>query len=122
MNLKHKNVKFTFETEDSNNFSFLDVKITHKNKWLVTSIFRKVKFRGVFTNYPSFIFDTYKKGLDHTFLFRFFEIFSSMETFHAEIELLKSIFKCNNEPLNIIDQSIKIFLDKLYVPKQKSTE
>ena len=25
MNSKHKNIKFTFETEDSNNFSFLDV-------------------------------------------------------------------------------------------------
>ena len=28
MNSKHRNIKFTFETEDSNNFSFLDVKIT----------------------------------------------------------------------------------------------
>ena len=28
MNSKHRNVKFTFETEDSNNFSFLDAKIT----------------------------------------------------------------------------------------------
>ena len=28
MNLKHNNIKFTFETEDSNNFSFSDVKIT----------------------------------------------------------------------------------------------
>ena len=25
MNSKHKNIKFTFETEDTNNFSFLDV-------------------------------------------------------------------------------------------------
>ena len=32
MNSKHKNIKFTFETEDSNNFPFLDVKITYKNK------------------------------------------------------------------------------------------
>ena len=31
MNSKH-NITFTFETEDSNNFSSLDVKITHKNK------------------------------------------------------------------------------------------
>ena len=44
MNSKHKNIKFTFETEDSNNFSFLDV------KRFVTSIFRKATFSGVFTN------------------------------------------------------------------------
>ena len=36
MNSKHKNIKFTFETKDSNNFSLLDVKITRKNKRIVT--------------------------------------------------------------------------------------
>ena len=72
INLKHKIIKFTFETEDSNNFSFLDVKIIRRNKRFVTSIFRKATFTGVFTNYDSFIFDTYKIGLVHTLLFRFF--------------------------------------------------
>ena len=38
MNSKH-NITFTFETEDPNNFSFLNVKITRKNKWFVTSFF-----------------------------------------------------------------------------------
>ena len=73
MNSKHKNIKFTFEIEDSNNFSFLDVKITHKNKRFVTSIFRKATFSRVFTNYDSFILDTYKIGLVHMLLFRFFQ-------------------------------------------------
>ena len=50
MNSKHKIIKFTFETEYSNNFSFLDVKITWKNKRFATLIFRKALFRGVFTN------------------------------------------------------------------------
>ena len=64
------------------------------------------------------IFDTYKIGLVHTLLFRFFKICSSMENFHIEVKLLGSTFKCNNYPVNIIDQCIKKFLDKLYVPKQ----
>ena len=50
-NSKHRNIKFTFETEDSNNYSFLDVKITRQNKPFVTSIFCKATFSGVFTNY-----------------------------------------------------------------------
>ena len=58
MNSKHRNIKFIFETEDSNNFSFLDVKITQQNKRFVTSNFRKATFSGVFTNYDSFISDT----------------------------------------------------------------
>ena len=49
MNSKHKNIKFTL-TEDSNNFPFLDVKITCKNKRFVTSIFCKATLGGVFTN------------------------------------------------------------------------
>ena len=41
-----------------------------------------------------------------------------MENCHIEVELLRSIFKCNSYPVNIIDQCIKKFLDKLYAPKQ----
>ena len=51
-------------------------------------------------------------------LFRFFKICSNVENFHIEVELLKSIFRCNNYPVNIIDQCIKKFFDKLCVPKQ----
>ena len=87
-------------------------KIIHKNKQFVTSIFRKATFIGVFTNYDSFTFDIC------TVLFQFFKICSSMEYFHVQVELLRSIFKCNNCPVNIIDQCIKEFLNKLYIPKQ----
>ena len=41
-----------------------------------------------------------------------------MENFHVEVEHLRSILKCNNYPVIIIDQCIKKFLEKLYVPKQ----
>ena len=63
-------------------------------------------------------FDTYKIDLVHMLLFPFFKICSSMENFHIEVELLRSIFKCNNYPVYIIDQCIKKFLDKLYIPKR----
>ena len=118
MSSKHRNIKCTFETEDSNNFSFLDAKITWQNKPFATSIFRKATFSGVFTNYNSFLSDTDKIGLVHTLLVRFFKICSSMENFHIEVELLRSILKCNNSPVNTIDQCIKTFFDKLYVSKQ----
>ena len=93
-------------------------KLPAKTNGLLLRFFCKATFNGVFTNYDSFIFDTYKIGLVHTLLFQFFKICSSMEHFHIEVELLRSVFKCNNYPVNIIDQCIKKFLDKLYVPKQ----
>ena len=47
MNLKHKNVKFTFETENSKKFSCLDIKVTQKNKRFVISIFHKATYTKV---------------------------------------------------------------------------
>ena len=41
-----------------------------------------------------------------------------MENFHIEVEHLRRTFNCNNYPVNLLDQCIKKFLDKLYVHKQ----
>ena len=71
MNLKHRNIKFTFETEDSNNFSFLDIKIIRKSKQFVTPSFRKATFSGVFTNYDSFICSSHASVLDFQNLFQY---------------------------------------------------
>ena len=62
MNTKHPNIKFTSEFEQNDFFSFLDVKITCSNNQLITSVFRKATFSGVFTNFKSFMPVTYKFG------------------------------------------------------------
>ena len=41
MNTRHKNLKFTFDFEQNNSFSFLDVKITRGSNEFSTSVFRK---------------------------------------------------------------------------------
>ena len=55
INTKHPNIKFTSEFEQNDFLSFLDVKITRRNNQLITSVFRKATFRGVFTNFKSFM-------------------------------------------------------------------
>ena len=50
INTTHTNIRFTSEFEENYSFSFLDVKITRRNNQLVTSVFRKTTFSGVFTN------------------------------------------------------------------------
>ena len=85
-------------------FSFLEVKITHSNNQLVTSVFHKATFSGVFTNFKSFIPVAYK------FVHCSFSICSSYEKFHEEIMLLKDIFKKNEYLQFFIDKCIeKIF-------------
>ena len=99
-------------------FSFLDVKITRSNNQLITSVFRKATFSGVFTNFKSFMPVTYKFGLVHTLLHLSFSICSSYETFQEEILILKEVFKKNEYPQIFIDKCIKKYLNKLFVPKR----
>ena len=41
-----------------------------------------------------------------------------MQSFHLEVEQLRQIFKCNNYPVGLIDQCVKTFLNRIYVPKR----
>ena len=69
MNHQHPNIKFTFEVEKNNNFSFLEVEICRANNKFTTSVFRKPTFGGVFTDFDSFIPISYKHGLVNTLIF-----------------------------------------------------
>ena len=117
-NSTHKKIKFTFEAEDLNSFLFLDVKINRKNKRFIISNFLQGSHIQWSFDKLCFIFDSYKVGLNHKLLFRYFKICSNMENFHIEVEQLRCIFKYNNYPVNIFDQCIKNVLDKMCVPKQ----
>ena len=108
---------FTFEHEHNNSFSFLDVQICRENNNLTTSVYIKPTFSGVFTNFKSFRPTVYKFSLLYTLLHRCFNITSSYEKFHNEINALKQIFKLNGYPIQFIDRCIKQFLQKLYVTK-----
>ena len=103
MNTKYPNIKFTFEHEHNNSFSFLDVKICRENNKLTTSAYRKPTFSGFL--------------LISSLLHRCFNITSSYEKFHNEINALKQMLKLNGYPTQFIDRCIKQFLQKLYVTK-----
>ena len=105
------------ETEQNNNFSFLDINITRENNQLKTSFYRKPTFSGVFTQYESYIDQSYKKSLIFILLFRCYSLCSGYTLFHLEVEKLREIFKKNSYPSSIIELSIRTFLNRLYVPK-----
>ena len=71
MNTKHPHIKFTFEHEHSNSFSFLDVSMCRKNNKLTTSVYGKTTFSGSFTNFKIFILTIYKFGLVCSLLHHF---------------------------------------------------
>ena len=114
MNSRHPNITFTDEIESNNTMAFLDVEITRIDNAFSTNLFRKHTFSGVFTNFFSFISIQYKAGLIGTLLFRCFQITSSTDLFHDEVERLRGILYKNAYPVEFIDQCITLFLNKRY--------
>ena len=94
MNTKHPNIKFIYKHKHNDTFSFLDVKICRENHKLATSMYRKV-----FVNFISFIPTVHKFGLVYTLLCCWFNITSSYEKFHDEINAVKRILKLNGYPI-----------------------
>ena len=81
------------------------------------NVYRKKTFSGVYSNFNSFIPESYKTGLIESLLFRCFNLCSDFVKFHHEINILKGILYKNSYPRDFVDKCIKKFLDK--VLKQK---
>ena len=107
MNLHDHNIQFTCEKESNDKSSFLDKSITRSNNTLVTSLYRKKRFSGVYLNYNSFLTTNYKKGLINTLLFQSYNIRADYRILHNEIKYLKTIWQKNSFPLIFIDNCIK---------------
>ena len=114
---KHLNINFSIEKEKDSCLPFLDVNIFRENEKFATNVYRKKTFSGVYTNFKSFIPETYKIGLIKPLLFRRFSLCSDFIKFHHEIDKLKSILYKNSYPRDLIDKCIKEFLDKILTPK-----
>ena len=92
MNKKHKNIKFSFEIEKDNSFSFLDVKICREKDKFTRSVFRKDTFAGVYTNFSSFVALEHKFGLVYTPLHRRLTIVSAFPNFVLKLKHLRKHF------------------------------
>ena len=112
MNKKHKNMKFSIETEINGLRSFLHVKIFRENDKFVTSVFRKETFSGVYTNFTSFIPLEYTFGLVHTLLNRCFNLSSDFFRFDHEIDKFKKILSKNEYHKSLL---IKAFKNSLII-------
>ena len=110
----HPNIRFTYEEERDNVLPFLDVNVYRDADRFSSTVHRKVTFSGVYTNFDSFMPDTYKRGLVSTLLHRAFQITSSYRSLHEEVEKLKKIFAKNGYPSKFVDKCIFHFFNKIY--------
>ena len=81
-----------------------------------TNVYGKQTFSGVYSNFKSFIPETYKISLIKS-LFRCFSLCSGFIKFHLEIDKLKSTLQNNSYPRDLVDKCIKEFLNKILPPK-----
>ena len=112
MNSKHDSISFTEELEENNQLPFLDVSVSRTDDGFTTNLYRKSTFSGVFTNFFSFLSIQFKACLVSTLLFRCYQLTSTTDVFHKEVERLRGILARNSYPLEFIDQCIAAFLNK----------
>ena len=114
---QHPNINFTYELEKDNTIAFLDVNVFRDAGRFSSTVHRKDTFSGVYSNFRSFMSDTYKRGLVSTLLYRAYMISSSFQSLHKEIDNLKLIFSNNSYPTKFVDRCILKFFNKLYEKK-----
>ena len=117
LNSKHNNINFTSEIEVEGKIPFLDILIDRADEKIVTSVYRKPTFTGVYTHFSSFLPSMYKIGLLSTLLYRYFSICSTYALFHLVVVHFKKIFLMNGFPSNLIDMCINKFLNKVFIKK-----
>ncbi len=116
MNQQHPSIEFTSEMQSDGSMSFLDLSISSVNGKFCTSVYRKMTFSGVYSNFLSFIPDNFKFGLVHCLLHRSYALCSSYAAFHEEVVSLKSILNRNGYPMAMLDCCITKFLNSVQKP------
>ena len=127
LNSKHRNIKFTMESERDASLSFLDCVVTRRGRDLECGVFRKNTFTGLDLSYFSFTPHKFKVNSIHTALVRAFNICSNHTNLNREFTFLQSFFKDNGYPLKLFFSQIQKFIKsktapapiKLDVPKKQ---
>ena len=118
INSRHNKMTFTYEVETDNKLPFLDILVTREATTFTTNIYKKPTFSGLYTNFHSYLPESYKKGLIFTLLFRIYTICSDWPKIHTEIINLRNIMLKNNFPSSFVDRCIKLFFDRLFSKKE----
>ena len=115
-NRQHRNISYHLE-KTVYKLPFLDVQILRSKGKFSTSVYRKPTFTGFFTNFHSFISLAYKCSLVSCLLHRIFNLCSSYEKFHRQLEVVRKLFNLNGFPST---RSIILFVASLIISSNLS--
>ena len=108
LNNRHPNIKFTIEKHINHSIAFLDVFISGiNNQNLTFQTYHKSTYSGLLLNFKSFTSFSYKISLIKCLIDRSFKICNNWNSFHNDIENIKSDLIKNAYPPLLIDKVIK---------------
>ena len=112
-NNRHPNIKFTIGKQINHSIVFLDgFSISgSSNQNLKLETYRKLSCRGLLLNFKSFTSFPYKVSLIKYLTDRSFKICNNWNSFHSDIENIKSNLNKNAYLVFLIDKVIKKYLD-----------
>ena len=113
LNKIHPNIKFTQEVEENNSLPFPDVLLIRNQEGLIdTTLYRKPTFYGLYTKWTSFISKQVKINLISCLLNRAWNICSTTDLFHKEVECIKQLLFANGYPANFIRHHVNKFISE----------
>ena len=119
LNNKHPNIKFTIEKQVNHSIAFLDVFISGiDNQNLTLQTYHKSTYTGLLLNFKSFTSFSYKISLIKCLIDRLFKICSNWNSFHNDIENIKSNLIKNAYPPFLINKVIKKYLNHKFSSNQ----
>ena len=119
INSVDSSTQFDIEVENEQQLPFLDTIVSRINGQQCPDISTYVKpsDKGLFYNFASFIPDKYKSNLIGTLTARAYQIASSYNIFHADIQIMREKFRRNGFPISFIDSHIGNVLNRIRSPK-----
>ena len=92
LNKRHPNIKVTIEKQINHSIAFLDVFISGiNNQNLTLQTYHELTYTGIVLNFKSFPSFSYKISLIKCLIDRSFKICNNSNSFHDDIENIKSI-------------------------------
>ena len=119
LNNKHPNIKFTIEKRINHSIAFLDVFVSGiNNQSLTLQTYHKSTYTGLVLNFKSFTSFSYKISLIKCLIDRSFKICNNWNSFHNDIENIKSNLIKNAYLPFLIDKVMKKYLDYKFSSNQ----
>ena len=119
LNNRHPNINFTIEKQINHSIAFLDVLISGiNNRNLTLQTYHKSTYTGLLLNFKSFTSFSCKISLIKCLIDRSLEIYNNWNSFHNDIQNIKSnLIKCVYPPF-LINKIIKKHLDHKFSSNQ----